>query len=202
MYTTLFPICLYSEETLTHLFLLFPLAEEVWNNSDLAIHFVDDPLFEFKKWLRDKIIYFRKEDGYNDTRLIHFLDILRAIWTTRNAHVFRHCRATLDVFKENLDQGMHSQATFSFQVVQPQLDNPKHSLSSRVPCCKIREEVRILAQRSLSRPMAHGTITQVGGATWVAMDAYGIRDKLGISFHVSSALATKAKACLQALTWA
>lgn len=124
MYTTLFPICLYSEETLTHLFLLFPLAEEVWNNSDLAIHFVDDPLFEFKKWLRDKIIYFRKEDGYNDTRLIHFLDILRAIWTTRNAHVFRHCRATLDVFKENLDQGMHSQATFSFQVVQPQLDNP------------------------------------------------------------------------------
>lgn len=62
------PICLHSEESLLHLLIFCPLAEEVWIHAFSTLNVTIPSNFDFRIWLRDNILLLiRKTDGYHGT---------------------------------------------------------------------------------------------------------------------------------------
>ena len=106
------PICLQPEESLLHLLIFCPLAAEVWLHAFSTLNVTIPTHSDFRCWLQETILHFRKTDGYYGTRIPLFIGTLWGMSTTRNAQVFRHQRVTIERFLSQLLEGMEAHNIF------------------------------------------------------------------------------------------
>lgn len=76
-------------ETEEHLFRNCDFASHVWSAGSLGVKTQSSVGVESKRWVRDYLSFFMKEDGKEDDRLVMFVATLWSLWLLRNACVFK-----------------------------------------------------------------------------------------------------------------
>ena len=197
------PICLHAEETLLHLFITCPLAEEVWLDANPTLHITAPTTESFEIWLQTTLLQLRSTDGYNGYRLPLFVGRLWSIWTSRNAQVFRRQRVTMEIFRLHLAENLADHDIFLSEINH----HPTGQASPITPPGFLIAQLGSLVVYSpeiiLQCDGSWDHKTNRGGAAWVAVSPAGeVRDKGGTFIWAVSALAAEALASLKAIQWA
>ncbi|XP_074298566.1 uncharacterized protein LOC141629468 [Silene latifolia] len=108
-------LCRSSLETEEHLFRSCETAQHVWKASALGINAIANPSISFISWIGDFVSYLHRQSLMPDQRwlLLYFCCALQAIWTTRNAVIFRNHNGDPAVTCRLIEDLMHSHMQLS-----------------------------------------------------------------------------------------
>ncbi|XP_074318484.1 uncharacterized protein LOC141655297 [Silene latifolia] len=108
-------LCHSSPETEEHLFRSCEAAQHVWNASALGINAIANPSISFISWVGDFLSYLHRQSLVPNQRwiLLHFCCVLQAIWSTRNAVIFRNHNGDPAVTCRLIENLLHSHVQFS-----------------------------------------------------------------------------------------
>lgn len=120
------PICFSASEDCQHLFRDCDAVQVAWTLGQLHI----DPRLSnhitFVDWLINWILYFRKEDGVEGTRLPCFVGLLWSIWGVRNDHIFRQHPSNEICFQYRFQETQHRHSIFMQDKATEAASQPTH----------------------------------------------------------------------------
>ena len=133
-----------------------------------------------------------------------FIGTLWAIWKTRNGQVFRHIRATEEVFRTHIRDSRLQHSKFIEDDHPPMIPPPAPNYGHPPSFFTINlgslpganPKVVIQIDGSWDKSTGHG------GAAWVATQRLIPLQSQGLFLLAASALRTETEACLSAIKWA
>ena len=181
------------------------MASRIWTNSQLSINSESNAHIPLEVWLVNWVLYFRKEDGHQGSRLPLFIAIVWAIWCSRNAYVFRQQVRDMASVQALLSTGLQQHEHFAEGL-------PINHTHTQDPPTPPGFLVANLGQNLQGAPQIHIQTdgswyrhTGLGSAAWISTATIGhsISTQGHASFHhFGSALQSETVACLKALLWA